>query len=60
MTYNTKTGGQCINPLIKIASKAKNDAVEFGNAFGLSPVGRLRLSGIKPPPAPGKFDGPLK
>jgi hypothetical protein len=34
-----------------------NDMQRIGAQFGLTPNGRLRLSGIKPPPPPPKFDG---
>jgi hypothetical protein len=36
-----------------------NDMQGIGAQFGLTPSGRLRLSGIKPLPAPSKFDGLL-
>ncbi len=36
-----------------------NDMQRIGTQFGLTPSGRLRLSGIKPPPPPSKFDGLL-
>jgi len=34
--------------------------LKFGSAFGLAPVGRLRLSSMRPPPGPSKFDGLLR
>jgi phage terminase small subunit len=46
----TKTGQRRVNPLIRIASQAQADMLKFGSAFGLTPVGRLRLSGVTPPP----------
>jgi hypothetical protein len=36
-----------------------NDMQRIGAQFGLTPSGRLRLSGIEPPPLPSKFDGLL-
>ena len=39
--------------------EAMADMQRIGAAFGLTPFGRLRLSGIKPPPGPNKFDGLL-
>ena len=55
MVITTKTGER-VHPLIRIASQAANDALKFGAHFGLSPISRLRLSGIEPPKLPGKFD----
>jgi len=37
-----------------------NDMQRIGAQFGLTPNGRLRLSDIKPPPAPSKFGDLLK
>jgi len=34
-----------------------NDMQRICAQFGLTPSGRLRLSGIKPPRPPSKFDG---
>jgi hypothetical protein len=42
--------------LIRVRSQALNDLLRYGAQFGLTPSGRLRLSGINPPP-PSKFDG---
>ena len=37
-----------------------NDTLRIGAQFGLTPTGRLRLSGMEPPPpGPNKFDGLL-
>jgi hypothetical protein len=44
-----------LSPTRKIPA---ND-MRIGAQFGLTPNGRLRLSGIKPPPPPSKFDGLL-
>ncbi|WP_234680325.1 phage terminase small subunit P27 family [Bradyrhizobium monzae] len=59
LTFTTKTGQRRVNPLIRIASQAQADMLKFGSAFGLTPVGRLRLSGVTPPPSASKFDGLL-
>jgi len=48
-----------MNPLLRIASQAMNDMQRIGSEFGLTPSGRLRLSGISPPPGPNKFDALL-
>jgi len=58
LTITTKSG-QRVNPLVRIASQAANDALKFGAQFGLTPAGRLRLSGTTPPTPPSKFDGLL-
>jgi P27 family predicted phage terminase small subunit len=59
LTINGSAGSQVTNPLVRIASQAMNDMQGIGAQFGLTPSGRLRLSGIKPLPAPSKFDGLL-
>jgi P27 family predicted phage terminase small subunit len=59
LTIKGSAGSQVTNPLLRIASQAMNDMQRIGAQFGLTPNGRLRLSGIKPPPAPSKFDGLL-
>jgi P27 family predicted phage terminase small subunit len=59
LTIGTVDGHQRVNPLVRISSQAMNDMLRYGAAFGLTPVGRLRLSGINPPTAPSKFDGLL-
>ncbi|MGY8679790.1 phage terminase small subunit P27 family [Bradyrhizobium sp. UFLA05-153] len=56
LTITTKSG-QRMHPLVRIASQAANDALKFGAHFGLSPISRLRLSGMEPPKPPSKFDG---
>ncbi|TAI63913.1 hypothetical protein CWO89_21555 [Bradyrhizobium sp. Leo170] len=45
--------------MLRIASQAMADSRRIGAQFGLTPSGRLRLSGIKSPPPPSKFDGLL-
>jgi P27 family predicted phage terminase small subunit len=59
LTIEDSAGNQVTNPLLRIASQAMNDMQRIGAQFGLTPNGRLRLSGIKPPPPPSKFDGLL-
>jgi P27 family predicted phage terminase small subunit len=59
LTIKGGAGSQVMNPLLRIASQAMADMQRIGGQFGLTPSGRLRLSGIKPPPSPGKFDGLL-
>jgi P27 family predicted phage terminase small subunit len=59
LTVKGSAGNQVSNPLLRIASRAMNDMQRIGAQFGLTPNGRLRLSGIKPSPAPSKFDGLL-
>jgi hypothetical protein len=58
-TGNPGRAKKVTNPLLRIASQAMNDMQRIGAQFGLTPNGRLRLSGIKPPPVPSKFDGLL-
>ncbi|KWV49837.1 hypothetical protein AS156_15010 [Bradyrhizobium macuxiense] len=53
----TTEHGERVNPLLRIASQSANDALKFGSHFGLSPISRLRLSGVEPPKPPSKFDG---
>jgi P27 family predicted phage terminase small subunit len=60
LTVKGSAGSQVKNPLLRIASQAMNDMQRIGAQFGLTPSGRLRLSGIEPPPPPSKFDGLLK
>jgi P27 family predicted phage terminase small subunit len=59
LIIKTAKGDPRINPLVRIASQAMADMQRIGAQFGLTPSGRLRLSGIKPPPPPSKFDGLL-
>ncbi|RZN26968.1 phage terminase small subunit P27 family [Bradyrhizobium sp. Leo121] len=59
LTITGSAGSQVTNPLLRIASQAMNDMQRIGAQFGLTPSGRLRLSGITPPPPPSKFDGLL-
>ncbi|WMT76059.1 phage terminase small subunit P27 family [Bradyrhizobium sp. Ash2021] len=59
LTIKGSAGSQVTNPLLRIASQAMNDMQRIGAQFGLTPTGRLRLSGVKPPSAPSKFDGLL-
>jgi P27 family predicted phage terminase small subunit len=59
LTITTAEGHQRVNPLVRISSQAMNDMLRYGAAFGLSPAGRLRLSGTNPPAPPSKFDGLL-
>jgi P27 family predicted phage terminase small subunit len=59
LTIANAEGHQRVHPLVRISSQAMNDMLRFGAAFGLTPSGRLRLSGISPPTAPSKFDGLL-
>jgi P27 family predicted phage terminase small subunit len=59
LTIKTAEGHPRVNPLVRIASQAMADMQRIGAQFGLTPSGRLRLSGIKPPPPPSKFNGLL-
>jgi P27 family predicted phage terminase small subunit len=59
LTVKGSAGNQATNPLLRIASQAMADMQRIGFQFGLTPSGRLRLSGIKPPPPLSKFDGLL-
>jgi P27 family predicted phage terminase small subunit len=59
LTITGSAGSEVTNPLLRIASQAMNDMLRYGAAFGLTPSGRLRLSGVKAPPPPSKFDGLL-
>jgi P27 family predicted phage terminase small subunit len=59
LTVKGSAGNQVRNPLLRVASQAMNDMQRIGAQFGLTPSGRLRLSGIKPSPSPSKFDGLL-
>ena len=59
LTVKGSAGSQVKNPLLRIASQAMNDMQRIGAQFGLTPSGRLRLSGIQPPLPPSKFDGLL-
>jgi P27 family predicted phage terminase small subunit len=59
LTVEGSAGNQVTNPLLRIASRAMADMQRIGAQFGLTPNGRLRLSGINPPPPPSKFDGLL-
>ena len=55
LTVKGSAGSQVKNPLLRIASQAMADMQRIGPQFGLTPNGRLRLSGIKPPLPPSKF-----
>jgi P27 family predicted phage terminase small subunit len=57
LTYTTETGQQRVNPLIRLASTAMNDALKLGAHFGLTPISRLRLTGMEPPKGKSKFGG---
>src|SRR5690349_665645 len=57
LTIKTAKGHPRVNPLVRIASQAMDDMRRIGAEFGLSPNARLRLSGIKPPTPPSKFEG---
>ena len=57
LTIRMARGHPRINPLMRIASQAMADMQRIGAQFGLTPSGRLRLSGIEPPLPPSKFDG---
>jgi P27 family predicted phage terminase small subunit len=59
LTIGGSAGNQVMNPLLRIASQARADMQRIGAQFGLTPSGRLRLSGIHTPPRPSKFDGLL-
>jgi P27 family predicted phage terminase small subunit len=59
LTVETAEGHQRVHPLVRIRSQAMNDMLRYGAAFGLTPNGRLRLSGFRPPSTPSKFDGLL-
>jgi P27 family predicted phage terminase small subunit len=59
LTVKGSAGSQVKNPLLRIASQAMNDMQRIGAQFGLTPSGRLRLSGIETPPPASKFDGLL-
>jgi P27 family predicted phage terminase small subunit len=59
LTIKGSTGSEVINPLLRVARQASNDVLRYGAAFGLTPNGRLRLSGVKPPSTQSKFDGLL-
>jgi P27 family predicted phage terminase small subunit len=59
LTIEGSAGNQVMNPLLRIASQAMNDMQRIGAQFGLTPAGRLQLSGISPPQRPSKFDGLL-
>jgi P27 family predicted phage terminase small subunit len=60
LTIKTAEGHPWFNPLVRIASQAMDDMRRIGAESGLTPNGRLRLSGIKPPSQPSKFDGLLR
>jgi P27 family predicted phage terminase small subunit len=57
LTIKTAEGHPRVNPLVRIESQAMDDMRRIGAEFGLTPNGRLRLSGTNPPPPP--FDGLL-
>ena len=57
LTVKGSAGSQVKNPLLRIASQAMADMQRIGAQFGLTPSGRLRLSGVQPTPPPSKFDG---
>ena len=59
LTIETAEGHHRVHPLVRINSQAMNDMLRYGAAFGLTPAGRLWLSGISAPPGPNKFDGLL-
>jgi P27 family predicted phage terminase small subunit len=59
LTVTGANGMQRAHPLVRIASTAAADALRIGAHFGLSPISRLRLSGMEPPGPAGKFDGLL-
>ncbi len=59
LTIAASAGNQVTNPPLRIASQAMNDMQRIGAQFGLTPNGRLRLSGMKMPSPPSKFDGLL-
>jgi P27 family predicted phage terminase small subunit len=52
LTIKGSAGNQVTNPLLRIASQARADTQRMGSAFGLTPNGRLRLSGVNPQPSP--------
>jgi P27 family predicted phage terminase small subunit len=58
LTIEGNAGNQVTKTLLRIAS-AMADMQRIGSAFGLTPNGRLRLSGVRPSPPPSKFDGLL-
>ena len=37
-----KRDGKLPNPLLKVATRAARDVIQFGNKFGLSPSWRVR------------------
>jgi len=57
LTVKGSADNQVTNPLLRIASQAMGDMQRIGAQFGLTPSGRLRLSGVQPTPPPSKFDG---
>jgi P27 family predicted phage terminase small subunit len=57
LTIRGARGGEIVNPLLRIARDAGNEAMRIGAEFGLSPLSRLRLTGIAPPKPPSKFNG---
>jgi phage terminase small subunit len=59
LTIKTAEGHPRVNPLLRVVRQASSDMLRYGAAFGLTPNGRLRLSGVKPPSTPSKFDGLL-
>jgi hypothetical protein len=52
LAIKTAEGHPRVNPLVRIASQAMDDMRRIAADFGLTPNGRLRLSGINPPPPP--------
>jgi P27 family predicted phage terminase small subunit len=61
LVVKTCVGDARRNPLVKIASDAASDMLQFNAQFGLTPIARSRLAaGIHgQPPSGGKFDGLL-
>jgi P27 family predicted phage terminase small subunit len=53
-------GTPVVNPLVRVASVAAKDMVNFAGEFGLSPLARARIAaGIYENPPRSKFDGLL-
>ena len=54
LTIRGARGGEIINPLLRIARDAANEAMRLGAEFGLTPISRTRLRGVGRP-HPSKF-----
>jgi P27 family predicted phage terminase small subunit len=49
LVVKSSKGTMIPNPLLQVATKARNDYVRLCTEFGLTPASRARIAGIEPP-----------